>query len=83
MYDLDDTVLAPSNSDVQPWQVVFASGPVRDRLVVARLEEAQSKPPKVPPLPEAFAHARSDLGAAVYESMGIAPLTDNVVFVEN
>jgi nitroreductase len=69
---LELAVHAPSNSNVQPWQVVFASGAARDRLVEALLEEAQSKPPKVPPLPEAFAHARSDLGAAVYGSMGIA-----------
>ena len=26
---------APSNSDIQPWHVVFASGPPRDRLVKA------------------------------------------------
>jgi nitroreductase len=63
---------APSNSNVQPWHVVFASGPARDRLVEALLLEARSKPPKVPPLPQAFATARSDLGAAVYGSMGIA-----------
>jgi nitroreductase len=69
---LELAVHAPSNSNVQPWHVVFASGPARDRLVEALLEEAVSKPPRVPPLPEAFAHARSDLGAAVYGSMGIA-----------
>jgi nitroreductase len=63
---------APSNSNVQPWHVVFASGPARDRLVEALLLEARSTPPKVPPLPQAFANARSDLGAAVYGSMGIA-----------
>jgi hypothetical protein len=34
--------------------------------------EARSSAPKVPALPDAFAHARSDLGAAVYGSMGIA-----------
>jgi nitroreductase len=69
---LELAIHAPSNSNVQPWHVVFASGPARDRLVEALLEEAQSKPPRVPPLPAAFAHARSDLGAAVYGSMGIA-----------
>lgn len=63
---------APSNSNIQPWQVVFASGPARDRLVEALLEEAETKPPRVPPLPPSFASARSDLGAAVYGSMGIA-----------
>jgi len=69
---LELAIHAPSNSNVQPWHVVFASGPARDRLVEALLEEAQSKPPRVPPLAAAFAHARSDLGAAVYGSMGIA-----------
>jgi nitroreductase len=42
-------VRAPSNSNVQPWHVVFASGPARDRLVKALLREAESKPPRVPP----------------------------------
>ncbi|MDT5064341.1 MAG: hypothetical protein QOK02_496 [Mycobacterium sp.] len=63
---------APSNSNVQPWHVVFASGGARDRLVEALLAQARSSAPKVPPLPAAFANARSNLGAAVYGSMGIA-----------
>ena len=29
-------VHAPSNSNIQPWHVVFASGPPRDRLAEAR-----------------------------------------------
>ena len=41
---------APSNSDIQPWHMVFASGPPRDRLVKALLEEAQRRPPSIPPL---------------------------------
>jgi nitroreductase len=69
---LELAVRAPSNSNIQPWQVVFASGPARDRLVEALLEEAQASPPRVPPLPPSFANARSELGAAVYGSMGIA-----------
>ena len=63
---------APSNSNIQPWHTVFASGPARDRLVTALLGEAIRKPPKTPPLPEAFAHLRRELGAQVYGSMGIA-----------
>jgi nitroreductase len=35
------------------------------------LDEAQNKPPKVPPLPEPFEHHRRDVGAEVYGSMGI------------
>jgi nitroreductase len=65
-------VRAPSNSNIQPWQMVFASGAARDRLVTALLGEASSKPPNIPPLPKAFAHIRSEMGALVYGSMGIA-----------
>ena len=64
-------VCAPSNSNIQPWHVVFASGPPRDRLVKALCEEAQRRPPNIPPLPESFKHFRSDLGAQVYGAMGI------------
>jgi nitroreductase len=63
---------APSNSDIQPWHLVFASGPRRDRLVKALLAAAQSRPPDIPPLPESFKHFRSELGAQVYGAMGIA-----------
>ena len=65
-------VHAPSNSNIQPWHVVFASGPPRDRLVKALVEEAQRRPPNIPPLPESFKHFRSELGAQVYGAMGIA-----------
>jgi nitroreductase len=64
--------LAPSNSNIQPWHMVFASGPVRERLVGALLEEALRRPPKIPPLPESFEHYRRELGAQVYGAMGIA-----------
>jgi nitroreductase len=69
---LELAMRAPSNSNVQPWQLVFASGAVRDRLVAALLDEARAKPPKVPELPERFAHMRRDLGAHVYGAMGIS-----------
>jgi nitroreductase len=65
-------VRAPPNSNIQPWHVVLVSGQARDRLVKALFEEAKSKPPRVPPLPESFARMRHDLGALVYGSMGIA-----------
>lgn len=65
-------VRAPSNSNVQPWHVVFASGAARERLVGALLEEAASKAPRVPELPSAFAHLRRQLGAQVYGAMGIS-----------
>jgi nitroreductase len=64
-------VLAPSNSNIQPWHMVLVSGPVRERLVHALLEAAQKGPPNVPPLPESFKHYRSELGAQVYGAMGI------------
>ena len=64
-------VHAPSNSNIQPWRVVFASGPARDRLVAALLEEAHRGPPNIPPLPESFRHFRKELGTEVYGAMGI------------
>lgn len=66
---------APSNSDIQPWHVVFASGARRDRFVAALLDAARSRPPNIPPLPEGFQHYRRELGAEVYGAMGI-PITD-------
>ncbi len=69
---LELAMRAPSNSNVQPWHLVLASGPARDRLVEALLEQAEAAAPKVPVLPEAFAHLRRDLGALVYGSMGIS-----------
>ena len=64
-------VQAPSNSNIQPWRVVFASGPARDRLIDALLEEAHRGPPNIPPLPESFRHFRKELGVEVYGAMGI------------
>lgn len=69
---LELAIRAPSNSNVQPWHVVFASGPARDRLAEALLEQADTAAPNVPALPESFAHLRSELGALVYGTMGIA-----------
>ncbi|OBA61298.1 oxidoreductase [Mycobacterium sp. 1100029.7] len=69
---LDLAIHAPSNSNVQPWQLFFASGSARDRLVTALMTAARAGPPQVPPLPDAFAHYRSDTGKVVYGSMGIA-----------
>ncbi|ORA37174.1 nitroreductase [Mycobacterium aquaticum] len=63
---------APSNSNVQPWQVVLTKGPARDRLVKALLAEAQATDPQIPPLPAQFEHYRRDVGALVYGAMGIA-----------
>jgi len=63
---------AISNSNIQPWRMVFASGAPRDRLKDALLEEAQRRPPNIPPLPAAFQHYRRELGAQVYGAMGIA-----------
>ena len=62
---------APSNSNIQPWHLVFVSGPPRDRLVNALLAEAQRRPPTIPPLPASFQHYRRELGAEVYGAMGI------------
>ncbi|KDE99788.1 oxidoreductase [Mycolicibacterium aromaticivorans JS19b1 = JCM 16368] len=69
---LELAIRAPSNSNIQPWHVVFASGPARDRLAEALLEQADIAAPNVPELPEAFAHLRRELGALVYGTMGVA-----------
>jgi nitroreductase len=63
---------APSNSNVQPWRVFIASGPRRDRLVEALLEEAAVELPVTKGIPESFLPLRRELGALVYGSMGIA-----------
>jgi nitroreductase len=63
---------APSNSNVQPWRVFVASGPRRDRLVEALLEQASVELPVTTGLPEQFLPLRQELGALVYGSMGIA-----------
>jgi len=63
---------APSNSNIQPWHMVFATGEPRDRLVAALLDEARRRAPTIPPLPESFQHYRRELGAQVYGAMGIA-----------
>ena len=57
---------APSNSNIQPWRMIFATGTDRDRLKAALMEVAQEKAPHVPELPEHFAHFRKELGAQVY-----------------
>jgi len=64
---------ARSNSNIQPWHMVFASGPCRDRLGAALLDAARRGPPNIPPLPESFQHFRRELGAQVYGAMRIAP----------
>jgi nitroreductase len=65
-YSVGWRALAPSNSNIQPWHMVFASGASRDRLVAVLLDEAQRRPPQIPPLPASFQHFRRELGAQVY-----------------
>jgi nitroreductase len=63
---------APSNCNIQPWRVVFASGAARDRLVAAMLAQATVGPLPGPPVPESFAHIHKKTGAVLYGAMGIA-----------
>lgn len=63
---------APSNSNVQPWQVYLATGARRDKLATALSAEARSNPPTTLGLPDTFAESRRELGALVYGSMGVA-----------
>ena len=62
---------APSNSNIQPWRLVFVSGTARNRLKDALFAVADHEAPHIPALPTAFEHYRYELGAAVYGSMGI------------
>jgi nitroreductase len=69
---LELAMRAPSNSNVQPWRVFIASGPRRDRLVEALLEEAAVELPVTTGIPENYLPLRRELGALVYGAMGIA-----------
>jgi nitroreductase len=69
---LELAMRAPSNSNIQPWRVFIASGPRRDRLVEALLEEASIELPVTTGIPEHFLPLRQELGGLVYGSMGIA-----------
>lgn len=64
---------APSSSNIQPWRMVFVSGPALERLKSALVAEARRRKPNIPPLPESFHHFRSELGAEIYgKGLGIA-----------
>jgi nitroreductase len=63
---------APSNSNIQPWRLFLATGPRRDKLVEALLERASRGYPATVGLPQSFSALRSEIGALVYGSMGIA-----------
>ena len=62
--------LAPSNSNMQNWRLTLARGPARDRVVSALKAEADQKGPNVPPLPDDFAHFRSEFGHKLYGEEG-------------
>ncbi len=62
---------APSNSNIQPWRLVFAEGVRRDRLQSALLNQAMQQPSNISQLPSTFQHYRQELGAQVYGAMGI------------
>jgi nitroreductase len=66
---------APSNSNIQPWRLVFVCKTVRDRLKDALFRVADHEAPHIPGLPKAFEHYRYELGAEVYGSMGIPSRT--------
>jgi len=52
---------APSNSNIQPWRMVFAVGARRYRLKEALVTQAKQQPPNISPLPPAFQHYRTVL----------------------
>jgi nitroreductase len=63
---------APSNSNIQPWQMVFVVGAARDRMAEVLLAEARRHGPNVPKPPPSFEHYRYEGGALIYGAMGIA-----------
>ena len=69
---LDLARRAPSNSNSQPWHLVFASGAARKRLVEALISEARVREPDIAPLPAEFNSSKSELGEQLYGSLGIA-----------
>ena len=60
---LEQTVRAPSNSNIQPWHLELVSGPALQRLVDALLHEARSKPPDPHPC-QAYADTREPRAAS-------------------
>jgi len=64
---------APSNSNVQPWRLIVASGARRDSLSRALRIAAKRDPfPNIPPLAREYQHWRSELGEIVFGALGIA-----------
>jgi nitroreductase len=55
---------------MQNWRLTLARGEARQRAVAALKAEAEVKGPNVPPLPNAFAHFRSELGHKLYGEEG-------------
>src|SRR5262249_58018740 len=51
---LELAMRAPSNSNIQPWRAVVASGPRRDRLAAAPLPGAAPAVPLRPSTPERY-----------------------------
>ncbi|CAF9925050.1 MAG: hypothetical protein GOMPHAMPRED_003802 [Gomphillus americanus] len=63
--------LAPSNSNIQNWRLLIASGAGRERIVKALMKEATTgDAPNIPPLPEKYRHFRSELGRELYGAGG-------------
>lgn len=63
---------APSNSNTQPWHLVFAERAARQRLVAALLRESRIREPAIPPLHADLQHFKYELGEQLYRSLGIS-----------
>ncbi len=55
---------------MQNWSVNIARGAARDRIAAALRAEAALGDPKIPPMPDAFKHYRSDFGHKLYGPEG-------------
>jgi nitroreductase len=63
---------APSNSNIQPWRLVFVSGTARDRLRDALFRVADHEAPYIPALPKALEHYHMSLGLPPVAQMAVA-----------
>lgn len=62
---------SPSSTNVQPWNVTIATGPVLSQLKRVLVDNFDhGKPLEVAPLPASFQHFRQQLGKEVYGPQG-------------
>ncbi|KXT08410.1 hypothetical protein AC579_5993 [Pseudocercospora musae] len=68
--------LAPSNSNVQNWRLIFASGAARDRAVAPLTAASLEGEPILPPVPEEFERYGNELVKLIYGEQGYDGMGD-------